>query len=56
MKQDYYSLTSKKKKEVYIQSQARVARKYQQTLKEFSGILFQTLYNKIKEDINQKDW
>lgn len=56
MKQDYYSLTSKKKKEVYIQSQARVARKYQQTLKEFSGILFQTLYNKIKEDINQKEW
>ena len=56
MKQDYYSLTSRKKKELYIQSQARVARQYQQNLREFSGILFQTLYNKIKEDINQKDW
>lgn len=56
MKQDYYALTSKRKKEVYIQSQVLVAKKYQETLKEFSGILFQTLYNKIKEDINQKDW
>jgi len=56
MNQDYFESTSKKKKELYIQSQPRVINNYQKTLKEYSTILFQSIYKKILDDLNEKKW
>lgn len=56
MNQEYYGSTSKKKKEIYIQSQPRVVRQYQQTLKDYAIIFFQTLYKKVLDDLKQEDW
>lgn len=56
MNQEYYGSTSKKKKEIYIQSQPRVVRHYQQTLKDYATIFFQTLYKKVLDDLKQEDW
>ena len=56
MNQDYYDMTSRKKKEIYIQSQPKVVREYQQTLKEYSTLFFQSIYKKVLEDIKQEDW
>ena len=56
MNQDYFESTSKKKKEIYIQSQPRVINNYQKTLKEYSTILFQSIYKKIIDDLNKNDW
>ena len=56
MNQDYFESTSKKKKELYIQSQPRVINNYQKTLKEYSTILFQSIYKKIIDDLNKNDW
>lgn len=56
MNQDYYDITSRKKKEIYILSQPKVVREYQQTLKEYSTLFFQSIYKKVLEDIKQEDW
>lgn len=56
MNQEYYGSTNKKKKEIYIQSQPRVVRQYQQTLKDYATIFFQTLYKKVLDDLKQEDW
>tara|TARA_B110000003_G_scaffold18276_2_gene17851 strand:+ start:5402 stop:6049 length:648 start_codon:yes stop_codon:yes gene_type:complete len=56
MNQDYYDMTSRKKKEIYILSQPKVVREYQQTLKEYSTLFFQSIYKKVLEDIKQEDW
>ena len=56
MNQDYFESTSKKKKELYIQSQPRVINNYQKTLKEYATILFQSIYKKILEDLNEEEW
>ena len=56
MNQDYFESTSKKKKELYIQSQPRVINNYQKTLKEYSTILFQSIYKKIIDDLNKNEW
>ena len=56
MNQDYFESTSKKKKELYIQSQPRVINNYQKTLKEYATILFQSIYKKILDDLNEKEW
>jgi hypothetical protein len=54
--QDYFESTSKKKKELYIQSQPRVINNYQKTLKEYATILFQSIYKKILDDLNKDEW
>ena len=56
MNQDYFESTSKKKKELYIQSQPRVINNYQKTLKEYATILFQSIYKKILDDLNKDEW
>ena len=56
MNQDYYDMTSRKKKEIYILSQPKVVREYQQTLKEYSTLFFQSIYKKVLDDIKQEDW
>ena len=56
MNQDYFESTSKRKKELYIQSQPRVINNYQKTLKEYSTILFQSIYKKIIDDLNKNQW
>ena len=56
MNQDYFESTSKRKKELYIQSQPRVINNYQKTLKEYSTILFQSIYKKIIDDLNKNEW
>ncbi|MFL2597784.1 MAG: DUF4468 domain-containing protein [Flavobacteriaceae bacterium] len=56
MNQDYYDMTSRKKKEIYILSQPKVVREYQQTLKEYSTLFFQSIYKKVLEDMKQEDW
>ena len=56
MNQDYFESTSKKKKEIYIQSQPIVMNNYQKTLKEYATILFQSIYKKILDDLNEKEW
>lgn len=56
MNQDYYDMTSRKKKEIYILSQPKVVREYQQTLKEYSTLFFQSIYKKVLEDIKQENW
>ena len=56
MNQDYYDMTSRKKKEIYILSQPKVIREYQQTLKEYSTLFFQSIYKKVLEEIVQEDW
>ena len=56
MNQDYFESTSKKKKELYIQSQPRVINNYQKTLKEYATILFQSIYKKIIDDLNKNEW
>ena len=56
MNQDYYDMTSRKNKEIYILSQPKVVREYQQTLKEYSTLFFQSIYKKVLEDIKQEDW
>lgn len=56
MNQDYFESTSKKKKELYIQSQPRVINNYQKTLNEYATILFQSIYKKILDDLNKDEW
>lgn len=56
MDQDFYDMTSKKKKEIYILSQPKVVRKYQQTLKDYSTLFFQSIYKKVLDDIKNEDW
>ena len=56
MNQDDFESTSKKKKELYIQSQPRVINNYQKTLKEYATILFQSIYKKILDDLNKDEW
>ena len=56
MNQDYFESTSKKKKELYIQSQPRVINNYQKTLNEYATILFQSIYKKILDDLNEDEW
>ena len=56
MNQDYFESTSKKKKEIYIQSQPIVMNNYQKTLKEYATILFQSIYKKILDDLNKDEW
>ena len=56
MSQDIYLMTSRRKKEIYIQSQPKVVKEYQQTLIDYATIFFQSLYKQIYDDINQKGW
>lgn len=56
MSQDIYLMTSRRKKEIYIQSQPKVVKEYQQTLIDYATIFFQSLYKQIYEDINEKEW
>ena len=56
MDQDFYDMTSKKKKEIYILSQPKVVRNYQQTLKDYSTLFFQSIYKKVIDDIKSEDW
>ena len=56
MDQEFYDMTSKKKKEIYILSQPKVVRKYQQTLKDYSTLFFQSIYKKVLDDIKNEDW
>ena len=56
MSQDIYLMTSRKKKEIYIQSQPKVVKEYQQTLIDYANIFFQSLYKQLYDDINQKEW
>jgi hypothetical protein len=56
MNQDFYDMTSKKKKEIYILSQPKVVRNYQQTLKDYSTLFFQSIYKKVIDDIKSEDW
>ena len=56
MDQDYYDMTSRKKKEIYILSQPKVIRKYQQTLSDYSTLFFQSIYKKVLDDLKQDDW
>ena len=56
MDQDYYDMTSRKKKEIYILSQPKVIRKYQQTLRDYSTLFFQSIYKRVIDDLKQDDW
>ena len=56
MSQDIYLMTSRRKKEIYIQSQPKVVKEYQQTLIDYATIFFQSLYKQIYDNINQKEW
>ena len=56
MSQDIYLMTSRRKKEIYIQSQPKVVKEYQQTLIDYATIFFQSLFKQIYEDINEKEW
>ena len=56
MSQDIYLMTSRRKKEIYIQSQPKVVKEYQQTLIDYATIFFQSLDKQIYDDINQKEW
>ena len=56
MSQDIYLMTSRRKKEIYIQYQPKVVKEYQQTLIDYATIFFQSLYKQIYDDINQKEW
>ena len=52
----YYYDTSRRKKEIYIQSQPRIVLEYQKTLVDYSTIFFQSLYKGIFDETNQDDW
>ena len=56
MSQDIYLMTSRRKKEIYIQSQPKVVKEYQQTLIDYATIFFQSLFKQIYDDINEKEW
>tara|TARA_B100000963_G_scaffold138191_1_gene120299 strand:- start:24000 stop:24650 length:651 start_codon:yes stop_codon:yes gene_type:complete len=56
MNQDYYSITSRRKKEIYIQSQPRVLKDYQQTLIDYATIYFQSIYKEVLRDNDQDKW
>jgi len=56
MNQDYYSITSRRKKEIYIQSQPRVLKEYQQTLIDYATIYFQSIYKEVLKDNDQDNW
>ena len=56
MSQDIYLMTSRRKKEIYIQSQPKVVREYQQTLIDYATLFFQSLYKQIYDNINEKEW
>jgi len=56
MNQDYYSINKKKKKEIYIQSQPRVLKEYQQTLIDYATIYFQSIYKEVLKDNDQDNW
>ena len=56
MSQDIYLMTSRKKKEIYIQSQPRVLKEYQQTLIDYATIYFQSIYKEVLSDNDQDNW
>ena len=56
MSQEFYVMTSRKKKELFIQSQPRVVKEYQQTLVDYALLFFQTLYKEVLEDVTPEDW
>ena len=56
MSQDIYLMTSRRKKEIFIQSQPKVVKEYQQTLIDYATIFFQSLLKQIYDDINEKEW
>ena len=56
MNHDYYSITSRRKKEIYIQSQPRVLKEYQQTLIDYATIYFQSIYKEVLRDNDQDKW
>jgi len=56
MSQEFYVMTSRKKKELFIQSQPRVFKEYQQTLVDYALLFFQTLYKEVLEDVTPEDW
>lgn len=56
MGKDYYSMTGRKKKEIYIQSQPRVLQEYQKTLINYSTIFFHSLHKKVLEGFEETDW
>ena len=56
MDQEYYDMTSRKKKEIYILSQPKVVREYQQTLKDYSTLFFQSIYKNVLDEIKDEDW
>ena len=56
MNKDYYSITSRRKKEIYIQSQPRVLKEYQQTLIDYATIYFQSIYKEVLKDNDQDKW
>ena len=56
MSQDIYLMTSRRKKEIYIQSQPKVIKEYQQTLIDYATLFFQSLYKQIYDNINEKEW
>ena len=56
MSQDIYLMTSRRKKEIYIQSQPKVVKEYQQTLIDYATLFFQSLYKQIYDNINEKEW
>jgi len=49
-------MTSRKKKEVYIQSQPRVIKEYQQTLIDYAILFFQSLYKEVLKGVAPEDW
>jgi len=56
MSQEYYMMTSRKKKEIYIQSQPRVIKEYQQTLIDYATLFFQSLYKEVLKEVAPEDW
>ena len=56
MSQDVYLMTSRRKKEIYIQSQPRVLKEYQQTLIDYATIYFQSIYKEVLKDNDQDNW
>ena len=56
MNKSYYIETRRKKKEIYIQSQPRIVKEYQQTLIDYAVIFFDSLHEKIIEDNLKEEW
>ena len=56
MSQDVYLMTSRRKKEIYLQSQQKVVKEHQKTLIDDATKIFKSLNKQIYDDINQKEW